>query len=283
MLRKSLLTAALWLAVVAGLSPATEPETRTANRAVTRVENDTAGHISERRPAESEDAEQRPVAPRNVRVLFIIAKDCDRCESELARLTKPGGDFEAMKSRGWKIGATPDNHVQIVDRQFVSDLVQQLNVHEFPTVACVNDGAIVRSFKEGCTTPLDAWTFGWLLNGKNERPPGSVPEAARVKTTGSYPLRGNHWSVEGDWNPVQGKIIGHLRGPNHVAQLTPSWTIETWSYEELRSLHDDLHERELASGTAPATFNSSVSIPSVYQSSGSGANNFSANRKMLGR
>jgi hypothetical protein len=125
-------------------------------------------------------------------------------------------------------------------------------VREYPALACVDGGEIVRSFKEGCTTPLDAWTFGFLLKGKNERPKGSVPEAARVATTGSYPLRGNHWTVDGDANPSAEKLIGHLRGPHHGPQIAATYAIETWSYEELRSLHDDLHEREVANGTAPA-------------------------------
>jgi hypothetical protein len=212
-------------------------------------------------------------------VLFIFAGDCDSCARELARLRRPGGDFDAMKSRGWKIGDGPENHVQIVDREAVADLVQQLDVREFPTVACVNDGEIVRSFKAGCTTPLDPWTFGFLLKGENERPPGSVAEPARVKTTGSYPLRGNHWSVDGDWNPPQERLVSHLRGPNHGSQILASYQIEVWSYEELRSLHDDLHERELANGGG------SYSAASYYaprtQSIPRGADNFSAGRKML--
>jgi hypothetical protein len=221
--------------------------------------------------------EGRRAAPRNPRVLFIVDKDCDRCDEELARLRRPGGEFEAMQARGWKIGESPDNHVQIVDREDVPDFVRQLEIREFPTVACVGEKEIVRSFKDGCTTPLDAWTFGWLLKGENERPRAAVLEPARVKTTGSYPLRGNHWSVEGEWNPPQERVVSHLRGPNHVSQLAASWNIEAWSYEELRSLHDDLHERELASGVV-----SSASFTFRSQPAPRGADNFSAGRKMLG-
>jgi hypothetical protein len=189
---------------------------------------------------------------RNPRVLFIIERNCDRCEQELSRLRKPGGDFEAMRALGWKIGDGPDNHVQIVDRAAVPELADVLAVREYPAVASIDGGEVVRSFKDGCTTPLDAWTFGFLLKGKNERPKDSLPETARVTTTGSYPLRGNHWSVEGDANPSVEKLISHLRGPNHGQQIAATYTLETWSYEELRSLHDDLHEREIANGAAPA-------------------------------
>jgi hypothetical protein len=177
------------------------------------------------------------------RVVFIVAKNCQRCDEELSRLQRPGGEFEKMRAGGWLIGDGRQNHIQIVDRDQVPELVNKLRPREFPVVACVDRGEVVRSFKSGCTTPLDAWTFGFLAKGIDERPPGTVLEAARVESTGSYPLRGNHWSVEGDWNPTRDKVIQHLRGPNHASELERQWQIDDWSYEELRSLHDDLHER----------------------------------------
>lgn len=272
------LSMALLLIVAVSRPAAAEPKASSPDRTAARVRDDaaelTSGQIGGAKTGESARA-----VPRNPRVLFIIARNCERCESELARLRRPGGDFDAMRARGWKIGETADNHLQIVDGEAVPELVEELAVREFPTVACVSHGEIVRSFTEGCTTPLDAWTFGWLLKGENERPRGSIAEAARVKTTGSYPLRGNHWSVEGDWNPAQEKVISHLRGPNHVSQLAASWNIDAWSYEELRSLHDDLHERELASGTVTA---SSASFP-VQSPPASTGSQFSASRKILGR
>ncbi len=207
--------------------------------------------------------------PRNPRVLFIVAHDCPRCDAELARLRKPAGDFEAMQARGWKIGADPRCHLQIVDAESVAELIDKLDVREFPTVACVDDGQIVRSFKSGCTTPLDAWTFGFLLKGTDERPAGAVSEAARVETTGHYPLRGNHWSIDEDWNPTRDKTLKHLRGPVHGPQIKASWQIETWSHEELRSLHDNLHEQEMG-GVSGGT----RSQP---------ANTFSASRKVGGK
>lgn len=212
--------------------------------------------------------------PTETRVLIIVDQNCERCVQELTRLRKSGGEFEALQARGWLIGDGPENHIQIVDRREVAELVEQLKVREFPTVACVSHGEIVRSFKEGCTTPLDAWTFGWLFYGKNDRPASSIPEAARVATTGNYRLRGNHWSIDGDWTPSREKLIGHIRGPNHSYQLTASWSIDTWSYEELRSLHDDLHEREDAPRAATGQYSQSLSSKS---------DSFSANRKILGR
>ena len=177
-----------------------------------------------------------------------------------------------MKSTGWKIGDGPENHIQIVDREAVTDLVSKLNVREFPTVACVSDGEILRSFKDGCTTPLDVWTFGWLIKGQNERPTAPIPEPIRVATTGNYPLRGNHWSVDGAWSPSKEFMVAHLRGATHGQQINVSWKIESWSYEELRSLHDDLHEHEMG-GARPTGFATSQPAGSGFSSS-SGANKF---------
>lgn len=164
------------------------------------------------------------------------------------------------------------NHVQIVDREDISELVKDANIREFPAVVCISEGKIIRGFKSGCTTPLDAWTLGWLLNGRNERPEGFVSEPARVETTGSYRLRGNHWSVDGDWSPTRAIILTHLRSPSHGYQVAANYKLESWSYEELRSLHDDLHERELAL------------YPAARVPVGSGgADNFGAGRKIMGR
>ena len=259
--------ALLLLAVVTGLTTAAEDQGRNANQPAVSV---TAGQ----QPADVKEAtELGRVAGRNPRVLFITKKGCDRCERELTRLRRPGGDFESMQARGWKIGESASNHIQLVDAEKIPDLVRLLNIKEYPTVACVGDGEILRSFKDGCSTPLDAWTFGWLLKGQNERPQAPIPEPIRVASTGHYPLRGNHWSIDGDPNPTEAKLVSHIRGPNHAYQLASEWQIETWSYEELRSLHDDLHERS----DAP------VMSYSASQFTSRGADQVGAGRKILGR
>jgi hypothetical protein len=91
-----------------------------------------------------------------------------------------------------------------------------------------------------------------------------------VETTGQYALRGNHWSVDDDWSPTREKVVSHLRG-THGSQIPATYAIETWSYEELRSLHDNLHEQELRSTSYAAS-----SRP-VKRS-----NEFSAGRKITG-
>ncbi|MBM4075654.1 MAG: hypothetical protein FJ267_08425 [Planctomycetes bacterium] len=205
------------------------------------------GSVADQKPAQSAQSSNQGRSPR---IVFITSKECAECDRILEKLQKPGGDFATMKSLGWKIGDGPDNHIQVVDKDSVADFVKELGVREFPTVACIQDGEILRAFKQGCTTPLDSWTFGWLIKGVNERPGPVVPERITVETTGNYPLRGNHWSVEGAWSPSKEYIVSHLRGPTHASQIRVSWKIESWSYEELRSLHDDLHEREMGGAVA---------------------------------
>jgi hypothetical protein len=279
MLARFFATAALLLAAVSALAvpesaAAAENEPAKSDNTATTVKGDASGLATEgQRGTESPKS-----APRATRILFITAKDCEQCAAELAKLRKPGGDFESMQSRGWKIGEGPENHIQIVDRDAIPELVLQLNVREYPTVACISNGEIIRSFKDGCSTPLDAWTFGWLIKGEWERPQAVIPEAIRVKSTGSYRLRGNHWSVEGDWNPSREKVIGHIRGPHGSSQLAASYAIDGWSYEELRSLHDDIHEREGGGSVAASGYYSGY-----YQApQPRGANQFSAGRKMMG-
>lgn len=209
---------------------------------------------------------------RNPRVMVILDRSSPHCQRELERLRNPRGAFPGMESKGWKIGTGADNHIQLIERDQVPALLKQLEATEFPVVACISDGEIVRSFKDGCSTPLDAWTFGWLLKGVSERPQAPIPETIRVATTGSYPLRGNHWTVDGDSNPTKETLVSHLRSATHINYLNASWKIEEWSTEELRSLHDDLHERY---GPANPT-STTTAVPA-------GASQFSGARKALGK
>jgi len=219
------------------------------------------------------DSERPRAVARSLRVLFITANGCDECDRILSWLRRTGGDFETMRSAGWKIGDGPENHIQIVERTAVADLVEKLEVRDFPTVVCINESEIVRAFMAGCTTPLDAWTLSWLMKGKDERPTPVTPEPIKVATTGNYPLRGNHWSIDGIWNPSKETLVSHLRGPVHGPQLAASYRIETWSVEELRSLHDNLHEIEMG-GAVPAHFaNQQPARPGF--SSNSATNKFS--------
>jgi hypothetical protein len=210
------------------------------------------------------------------RLLLILMSDDERSQREMARLQVSGGVFDQLRAVSWKIGKTPEGHIQIVDRADVPEWIDVLKPPEYPAVACLLDREVIRSFHTGCTTPLDTWTFGWLLKGVNERPTPMIPEIARVEAHGNYRLRGNHWSIEGDPNPSKETLLNHLRGPNHHNPASAYGAIENWSYEELRSLHDDLHESAASSGL---TISGSTAAPAANRN----LNAFSGNRKVTGK
>ena len=213
--------------------------------------------------------DNRPALPRVKRILMVSAPSCARCADEFRRLEAPGGPFELLRNRGWKIGAGAENHIQIIDKSGpvgadIADVVMQLNPENAPVVVYVENGDIARSFRGGCTTPLDQWTFGWLMTGNDQRPAPYHPEAVTVATSGNYPLRGNHWSVEGNFNPSRDYVIQHLRSV-HGGYLQANWNIETWSQEELLSAHDDIHERtEGFRGRHPGSGSSASSRSSSF-------------------
>jgi hypothetical protein len=198
----------------------------------------------------AEPAPQSTVPPDSsrTRVLVVVGPQSPRSRDDLARLTSPGGALDALQKKGWTVGREDVNQIQIIDRGEPVDsrlvsLLSQLPASEGAVVVAIEGNEIVRSFKRGCTTPLDAWTFGWLMTGNDERPVDFKPEPVQVATTGNYRLRGNHWSIEGDWNPTRESVARHLRA-FHPNGIQAGWNIESWSLEELRSLHDDIHDRE---------------------------------------
>jgi hypothetical protein len=194
------------------------------------------------------DSLQPPTAAVRTRILIVYQPAAARSRDEFTRLNATGGSLELLRKRGWQIGSEPTGHIQFVDRSSpietdLQSVVAQLPVSEGVIVVSVEAGQIVRSFKSGCTTPLDQWTFGWLMTGNDDRPVDFTPEPVKVATTGNYRLRGNHWSIEGDWNPTRESVARHLRA-SHPGSIQAGWSIESWSLEELRSLHDDIHDRE---------------------------------------
>ena len=54
---------------------------------------------SRSKSSDKDAAKSKDASNRGARVLFITAKDCERCAQELNRLRKPGGEFEIMQSR----------------------------------------------------------------------------------------------------------------------------------------------------------------------------------------
>lgn len=270
---------AVVLTFIAGMNCPLETSARDLTEADAKSQK-TPGESITSEKAALRDSKSLKSQPGRAKVLFITAKGCKRCEEELNRLRKPGGDFETMKSIGWRIGESENSHIQIIDRdELPKEMLDLLKIREFPTVACVVDDEIVRSFKDGCTTPLDAWTFGWLIKGKSERPQPMIPEAIRVESTGHYRLRGNHWTVDGDPSPAKQVVVSHIRGPNHAHAIASYGNIEAWSYEELRSLHDDLHEMEGGTvGNVAPSYG-----PQYHPPANQSLDAFAGNRKALGR
>ena len=179
----------------------------------------------------------KPVHARQV--LIVVQPDCENCDQLLGEVEN---DFEAMRGNGWKIGSAAGDHVRIVEQAEVTELRAEIEKPTFPQVLAVRDGKVLRSFTSGCSTPLDMWTFDWLMTGLERRPVPPPIEPVTVPTSGNYPLRGGHWSVDYDWHPSRDRVLRHLRGPNHARQIRANWYLETWTVEELKSLHDNLHE-----------------------------------------
>ena len=74
--------AALLLGVVTGFTAVAQDQGRTdKNSAVSSTATKTT-------------ADATRVEPRKLRVLFITARDCEKCERELERLRQTGGVFE---------------------------------------------------------------------------------------------------------------------------------------------------------------------------------------------
>lgn len=72
-------------------------------------------------------------------------------------------------------------------------------------------------------------------------PPSNASEPPKVKGH-QYPVRGGHWSVNGDWTPSKAELIRHLMADGmHRGKFSQQY-LESLSREELLSLHDDDHE-----------------------------------------
>lgn len=194
----------------------------------------------------TEAVEEESGAPIGAsQILFIVDPNCTACDELLKELES---EFQPMRYSNWKIDRGSDAHIRIIDKAAAVSLLKLSDAEakemQLPKVLAIRKNEVVRYFKAGCSTPLDRWTFDWLFTGVERRPTPPPIQPVTVPTTGNYPLRGGHWSVAGDWHPSREKVLGHLRGPNHQSQLKPEWNLELWSREELRSLHDNLHELE---------------------------------------
>lgn len=173
------------------------------------------------------------------RVMLFNADWCPAC---VADQPKREAALAALQRKGWRVGEQPEDQFQIVDVD-ASDLDERLGIDAVPAYVKVEDGRIVRQFRRGCSEPLDAWALGRLYTGRDQRPePKRAPVTAA--TTGQYPLRGNWWSVDGQWNAIKAVLIAHLTGGEHRGKFDRDW-LQSLSRAELHSLHSDDHEGRL--------------------------------------
>ena len=111
MIGRLLLWAALLPAIAQGWAKAAENESQSAGQPAGKSGEDAKRPDAARNPSAAEEAagSRRP-APRNPRVMFITMHGCEACSRELARLRRPGGDFEAICGAGPLLGmdAPPD-------------------------------------------------------------------------------------------------------------------------------------------------------------------------------
>lgn len=68
----------------------------------------------------------------------------------------------------------------------------------------------------------------------------SAPVQTQPQRSG-YPVRGSHWSYPGN---SRADIIAHLQSGEHRGKFNRAW-LESLSYQQLLSLHDDDHEHRV--------------------------------------
>jgi hypothetical protein len=175
------------------------------------------------------------------RIIILTAKWCPHCPHDKLKQIVP-----ALRKAGWTAGDSPANQIQILDADDNAtefDRIARalrLDPVKLPLIAKVEGGEITRRFEQGCGTPLDVWSIGWLYSGTDERP-DREKEPATIKRSGSYPLTGGWWSVEGVWNPSRDFVIKHLLGGSiHRGKFDAAW-VKSLSLAELQSLHTDDH------------------------------------------
>lgn len=202
------------------------------------------------KPAESNNPRY---TRRANRIVLVGSNDCPPC---LVLAPKVDKALTALEKQGqWTIGEEPYYMIQHFFADERPELLDQLGKElgippeslSFPFVVKIENGKIVRRWTPGCTTPMDVWTFSWLMDGVEVRPVTVEPEKATVARSGHYPLTGGWWSVEGHWNPSKAFLISHLtRHSNHASRFAKrrAW-LETLSIAELQSVHTDDHTNRL--------------------------------------
>lgn len=67
------------------------------------------------------------------------------------------------------------------------------------------------------------------------------PKATTAPAHAGYPVRGSHWTFPGSGRQ---QLIAHLQSGQHAGKFSSAW-LNSLSYQELLSLHDDDHEHRV--------------------------------------
>jgi thiol-disulfide isomerase/thioredoxin len=157
--------------------------------------------------------------------------------------------LEKLKAKGWSVGETADNHVQVVRLakdfdadDFPSELAETTGI-SFPYLVKIEDGKVVRRWRYDADARFDAYTINWLFTGKHRtaieaQPPPAAAPPALATTEAHYPLRGGFWGLNGDYSPPRESLEQHLAASHNFDR---AWLAQL-SYSELQSLHADDHE-----------------------------------------
>ena len=116
-----------------------------------------------------------------------------------------------------------------------------MNISRKAFLTALTLGAFV---KQVCT-PVMAFPFRWKVRQESPslvEPPSekSPPEPAKPAV---YDMPGTRWNFNGKWNPSRNYMEGHLEG-FHKVKLD----LDLFSKEELKQIHDNLHNGYSALG-----------------------------------
>lgn len=77
--------------------------------------------------------------------------------------------------------------------------------------------------------------------GACQKRQASEPAKAKTAAVSSYPLRQQHWMINGDPSPSRETLLQHLQAGQHAGKWDATWLSQR-TLDELRALHADDHE-----------------------------------------